>query len=162
VGLRLQPVDGVIDLSPDRPLRLQGRHGFQLSVSAPAHKAFFAALCEVAPARVSFAAALTRATGLLHQSGFDEMPPAKPLAEGLARLFAIDQCDLLLAGAGHWLNLSLDPAPSPLMRHQARTGRQITNRWHEPVELEETDRRWVAGERASDRAATLIRTGLAF
>lgn len=162
VGLRLQPVGGVIDLSLNEPLRLTGRHGFQLSVSAPAHKAFFAALCEVAPARVSFAKALARATHLLRESGSDETPQAAPLAEGLARLFAADQCDLLLAGAGNWLDLSPEPAPSPLMRYQARTGHQVTNRWHEAVDLDEADRRWVAGETRSAREAALVRTGLAF
>ncbi|MEP6668161.1 MAG: class I SAM-dependent methyltransferase [Chthoniobacter sp.] len=161
VGLHLQPVDGVIDLSPGRPLQLRGRHDFLMSVSAPAHKAFFAALCEVAPARVPFAAALRRATGLLHQSGFDETPEAGPLSEGLARLFAVDQCDLLLTGGGDWLDLSPAPAPSALMRYQAREGRQVTNRWHEPVTLDAGDRSWVAGEAASAREAVLVRTGLA-
>ena len=144
VGLRLQPAGGVIDLSLNEPLRLTGRHGFQLSVSAPVHKAFFAALCEVAPARVPFSAALARATFLLREGGSDETPTAVPLAEGLARLFAVDQCDLLLAGAGGWLNAAPTPAPSALMRYQARTGHQVTNRWHENVELE---RRWVAARR---------------
>jgi hypothetical protein len=162
VGLRLQPAEGVIDLSLNQPLRLAGQHGFQLSVSAPAHKAFFAALCEVAPARVSFARALSRAANLLHEGGSNETLQAAPLAEGLARLFAIDQCDLLLAGAGRWLDLSPNPAPSPLMRYQARTGYQVTNRWHEGVTLEEADRLWVAGEGASVREAALIRTGLAY
>jgi SAM-dependent methyltransferase len=162
VGLHMQPAEGVIDLSPDRPLRLAGRNGFQLSISAAAHKAFFAALCEVAPARVSFSAALARATHLLHEAGFDEIPKPEPLTEGVARLFAIDQCDLLLAGAGDWLDLSPQAAPSSLMRYQARTGRKITNRWHETVDLEEADRRWVAGEGPSIREAALVRTGLAF
>ena len=162
VSLRLQPAGGVIDLSLNQPLRLVGRHGFQLSVSVPAHKAFFAALCEVVPARVSFAAALARATYLLREGGLDEVPPAGPLAEGLARLFAADQCDLVLTGAGDWLHLSPEPAPSPLMRYQARTGHQVTNRWHEAVDLNDADRRWVAGEAASTREAMLVRTGLAF
>ena len=82
--------------------------------------------------------------------------------QGLARLFAADQCDLLLAGRGDWLQLAHEPAPSPLMRHAARAGFQVTNRWHEPVELDAADRRWVAGEGPSDREALLVRTGLAF
>ncbi len=118
-------------------------------MSAPAHKAFFAALCEVAPARVPFAAALARARYLLREGGSGETLPAQPLAEGLARLFAADQCDLLLAGDGAWLDLAPEPAPSALMRYQARTGHRVTNRWHEPVTLEEADRLWVAGEAPS-------------
>lgn len=162
IGLRMQPADGVIDLSPNRPLRLAGRHGFQLSVTAPAHKAFFAALCEAAPARVTFPAAMARATYLLREAGYDEPFQPGPLTEGVARLFAIDQCDLVLAGTGEWLHLSPQPAPSPLMRYQARAGYKITNRWHETVQLEEADRRWVAGEGSSERESVLVRTGLAF
>jgi hypothetical protein len=47
------------------------------------------------------------------------------------------------------------------MRHQARTGLHVTNRWHEVVELTEEDRQWVAGEAHSPREAALVRTGLA-
>jgi hypothetical protein len=47
------------------------------------------------------------------------------------------------------------------MRHQAKTGLHVTNRWHEIVELTEEDRRWVAGEAPSSRAPALVRTGLA-
>jgi hypothetical protein len=111
---------------------------------------------------VPFAAALARATHLLREGGSDETPQAGPLAEGLAKLFTIDQCDLLLAGGGDWLHLSPQPAPSPLMRYQARTGHQVTNRWHEGVDLDEADRLWVAGETTSTREAALVRTGLAF
>jgi hypothetical protein len=162
VGLHLRPAEGRIDLAPEAPLRLVGRHGFQLSVSAPAQKAFFAALCEVAPARVLFADALARATHLLLQTGEFIFPQAGPLAAGIARLFAIDQCDLLLAGSGEWLNLAREPAPSPLMRYQAQSGLAVTSRWHENVTLSEDDRRWVAGETFSPNEAALIRTGLAF
>jgi SAM-dependent methyltransferase len=162
LGLHLRPVDGLIDLSPGVPLRLAGRHGFQLSVSAPVQKAFFAALCEVAPARVSFAEALAQAARLLSQAAQPATPEAGPLAAGIAKLFAIDQCDLLLAGDGDWLHLSRDPKPSPLMRHQACAGLHITNRWHEVVELSGDDRHWVAGEVSTASEAALVRTGLAF
>jgi hypothetical protein len=162
IGLRMQPADGVIDLSPNQPLRLAGRHGFQLSVAAPGHKAFFAAFCEAAPARVAFSAATARAAHLLREAGYAEALQSEALAEGVGRLFAIDQCDLMLAGKGQWLHLSPEPVPSPLMRYQAREGREITNRWHETVELEEADRRWVAGEAPSKRESALVRTGLAF
>jgi hypothetical protein len=86
----------------------------------------------------------------------------EPLAAGLAKLLAIDQCDLLLAGGGEWLNLSPNPAPSALMRHQSCHGLHVTNRWHEVVELSADERRWVAGEAAAANEAALIRTGLAF
>jgi len=93
-----------------------------------------------------------------------DLPPdldSGPLALGLVRLFKIDQCDLLLAGDGQWLRPAEAPAPSPLMRHQARAGLHVTNRWHEVVELTEEDRRWVAGDAHSPREAALVRTGLA-
>jgi hypothetical protein len=80
----------------------------------------------------------------------------------MAKLFAIDQCDLLLPGAGDWLHLSPKPEPSLLMRHQAHSGLAVTNRWHEVVTLSEEDRRWVAGESFASNEAALVRTGLAF
>ena len=162
IGLHLRPADGMIDLSPGVSLRLVGRHGFQLSVSAPAQKAFFGALCEVAPARVAFGDAVKRAQHLLAQSGQAPVVDPAPMAAGLARLFAIDQCDLVLAGSGEWLHLSSSPAPSALMRHQARRGLHVTNRWHEVVDLTDEGRRWVAGEGPSANEAALVRTGLAF
>lgn len=161
VGFHLRAVDGRIDLAAGVPLRLLGRHDFLLSVEKPAQKAFFAALCEAFPQRIAFSQAVTRAVELLHEHGLTGEVDSAPLAVGLVKLFAIDQCDLLLAGEGAWLRLSEQPAPSPLMRHQARTGLHVTNRWHEVVELTEADRRWVAGETASSRAATLVRSGLA-
>jgi SAM-dependent methyltransferase len=161
IGLYARPADGRIDLSPGVPLRLVGRHGFQLSVSAPAQKAFFAALCEAAPARVSFTDTLDRAAQLLRQSGQPSVVDPEPLAAGVARLFAVDQCDLLLAGRGDWLPLSGTPAPSPLMRYQARHGLHVTNRWHEVVDLSEDDRRWTVGEISTANGRALIRTGLA-
>jgi hypothetical protein len=142
-------------------LRLTGRHGFQLSVSAPGQKAFFAALCEAAPARVPFVDALARAAELLRLAGQPAALEAGLLAVGVAKLFAIDQCDLLLQGRGDWISRAPTPAPSPLMRHQARSGLHVTNRWHEVVELSAEDRRWVAGEASAANAAALIRTGLA-
>jgi SAM-dependent methyltransferase len=162
VGLHLQPADGRIDLSPGVPLVLTGRHDFRLSISAPAQKAFFAALCEIAPARVLFADALKRAGILLREMGLPPDQDPAPLAAGLARLFTIDQCDLMLPGAGEWLHLTPAPAPSPLMQHQARAGFAVTNRWHEVVNLSPVDRGWVAGHASTNREPYLIRTGLAF
>jgi hypothetical protein len=159
--LYLRPDDGRIDLAPGVPLRLSGRHGFQLSVSASGQKAFFAALCEAAPARLPFAAALARAAELLDQTGAPSVIDPGPLAIGMAKLFAADQCDVMWLGAGDWLTCSPTPAPSTLMRFQARSGLHVTNRWHEIAELSADERRWVAGEASAVNAAALIRTGLA-
>ncbi len=161
VGFHLRAVEGRIDLAEGVPLRLLGRHNFVLSIEKPAQKAFFAALCEAYPHRVAFSQAVTRAVELLQQHGLPAELDSAPLAVGLLKLFAIDQCDLLLAGDGAWLRLSETPAPSPLMRHQARIGLHVTNRWHEVVDLTAADRRWVAGEIRAPRAAALIQSGLA-
>ena len=161
VGLHLRAAEGRIDLTAAAPLRLLGRHNFLLSIEKPAQRAFFAALCEAFPHRIVFARAVSRAAELLRQHGLPDALDSAPLAAGLVKLFAIDQCDLLLAGDGQWLRLAPAPAPSPLMRHQARTGLHVTNRWHEVVELTDEDRRWVAGEVASPRESAFIRTGLA-
>jgi len=161
VGLHLRAVEGRIDLTDAAPLRLLGRHNFLLSIEKPAQRAFFAALCEAFPHRIAFAQAVTRAIELLQQHGLPPELDSAPLAVGLVKLFAIDQCDLLLAGDGHWLRPPAAPVATPLMRHQARTGLHVTNRWHEVVELTDEDRRWVAGEAHSPREAALVRSGLA-
>ena len=161
VGLHLRAVEGRIDLVSAAPLRLLGRHNFLLSIDKPAQRAFFAALCEAFPHRIAFAQAATRAVELLRQHGLPAELDSAPLALGLVKLFMIDQCDLLLAGDGHWLRPPAVPDASPLMRHQARTGLHVTNRWHEVVELTEEDRRWVAGESHSPREAALVKSGLA-
>lgn len=161
VGFHLRAVESRIDLGGAAPLRLLGRHNFVLSIEKPAQRAFFAALCEVYPQRVTFAQAISRATELLQQCKLPPELDSGPLAVGLARLFRIDQCDLLLAGSGQWLKPAEAPVASPLMRHQARTGLHVTNRWHEVVELTEEDRKWVAGEAHSPREAALVKSGLA-
>jgi SAM-dependent methyltransferase len=160
VRLRLWPADGRIDLTPDVPARLQGRHEFHLSVEKPAQKAFFAALCEARPGGLPFPAALSRAAELLRQTGQPDTIDAGLLAAGIARLFTIDQCDLLLTGDGEWLRVSESPAPTPLMRHQAAHDLAVTNRWHENVELTTDERRWLAGEAVTVNEAALLRSGL--
>ncbi len=161
VGLHLRAIEGRIDLTGSAPLRLLGRHNLVLSIEKPAQRAFFAALCEAYPHRIAFAQAVTRAMELLQQHGLPADLDSAPLALGLVKLFKIDQCDLLLAGSGHWLRPPAVPEASPLMRHQARSGLHVTNRWHEVVELTDEDRRWVAGEAHSPREAALVRSGLA-
>ena len=155
------PAGGRIDLAPGAALRLRGRHGFAMDVVKPAQKAFFAALCEAAPARVGFDAALRRAGELLAAGGLAETPDPAQLAAGMLKLFTADQLDLALAGTGEWLRASPHPAPSPLMRHQARHGLPVVNRWHENVDVSADQRRWLAGEPVLVDEAALVRTGLA-
>ena len=159
--LHMFPADGRIDLASGATLRLAGRHGFTMDVVKPAQKAFFAALCEAAPARVTFDAALRRAGELLTAGGFAEAPDAAQLAAGMLKLFTADQLDLALAGTGDWLRTSPQPAPSPLMRHQARHALPVVNRWHENVGLSPEQRRWLAGEPVLVDEAAMVRTGLA-
>ncbi len=159
--LHMFPTDGRIDLAPGVTLRLAGRHGFTMDVVKPAQKAFFAALCEAAPARITFDAALRRAGELLAAGGLAEPPDPAQLAAGMLKLFTVDQLDLALAGTGAWLRTSPQPAPSPLMRHQARHALPVVSRWHENVELSPEQRRWLAGESVLVDEAALVRTGLA-
>lgn len=161
VGFHLRAIEARVDLKGEVPMRLLGRHNFVLSVEKPAQRAFFAALCEAFPQRITFVQAIARATELLQQCGLPPELDSAQMAVGLVQLFKIDQCDLLLAGDGRWLRPAEAPVSSPLMRHQARAGLHVTNRWHEVVELTEEDRRWVAGEAHSPREAALVRTGLA-
>ncbi len=161
VILHLWPVDGRIELRSAAPLRLSGRHDFQISVENPMQKAFLAALCEARPGPLAFREALARAAELLRASGHPDALDAAALAAGLLRLFTLDQCDLLLAGEGSWLHATLPPTPSPLMRHQASHDLPVVNRWHHVVDLSPDDRRWVAGEAASANESALVRSGLA-
>lgn len=161
VGLHLRAVEPRIDLTSSAPLRLLGRRNFLLSVEKPAQRAFFAALCEAHPHRIPFVHAITRATEFLRQAGLPPEVDSGLLAAGILKLFTIDQCDLLLAGGGNWLRPAEAPEASPLMRYQARSGHRVANRWHEIVELDEEDRRWVAGEAHSPRESALVRSGLA-
>lgn len=160
VRLHLWPVDGRIDLAPGASVRLQGRHGFQLSIEKPAQKAFFAALCETKPGALPFPAALARAAELLQQSGQSMAADSAQLAAGVAKLFSIDQCDLLLTGDGTWLQWSDLPAPTALMRFQAAHGHEVTNRWHENVAVTSDERRWLAGEAVEVNSQALLRSGL--
>ena len=47
------------------------------------------------------------------------------------------------------------------MRHQARHGLPVVNRWHENVDLSAEQRRWLAGEPVLVDEAAMVRTGLA-
>ena len=161
LAIHMFPPDGRIDLAPGAAVRLAGRHGFAMDVVKPAQKAFFAALCEAAPARLAFDAALRRAGELLAAAGLAETPDPAQLAAGMLKLFTADQLDLALAGTGEWLRTAPHPEPTPLMRHQARHGLPVANRWHENVDLSADQRRWLAGEPVLVDEAALVRTGLA-
>lgn len=160
VRLHLWPENGRIDLAATTAVRLVGRHNFQLAVEKPEQKAFFAALCEARPGALTFPEAISRAAELLRQAGHFATPDAALLAAGVAKLFSIDQCDLLLAGDGIWLRRSDHPAPTALMRHQAAHGFDVTNRWHENVAVTSDERRWLAGETVNVNDAALLRSGL--
>jgi SAM-dependent methyltransferase len=161
VGLHLRATEGHFDLTSPAPMRLLGRHNFLLSIEKPAQRAFFAALCEAFPHRIAFPQAVARAGEMLQQQNLPAEVDSAQLAIGLAKLFTMDECDLLLAGKGEWLRPPSAPEASPLMRHQARAGLHVTNRWHEVVDLTEEDRCWVAGKAHSPREAALVRSGLA-
>jgi SAM-dependent methyltransferase len=158
VGFHMFPADGRIDLAPGAPLKLEGRHGFAMTVNDAAQKAFFAALCEAAPARIRFGDACKRAGDLLRIAGITAPMDEALLRTGVLKLFTADQLDLVLAGSGEWLRQK--PAPSPLMRWQAAHRFGVASRWHETVALSENDRRWLAGEDIPGVAEALLRTGL--
>ncbi len=139
IGFYMFPTDGRIDLAPGQPLRLEGRHGFTMSVENAAQKAFFAALCEAAPARISFPDACARAAELLGNHGLPTPMDDTLLCGGVLSLFTADQLDLVIAGTGQWLRPA--SAPSALERWQAANGYGVTNRWHESVALSEEQRR---------------------
>lgn len=160
LALHMSPPDGRIVLAPEVTLRLTGRHNFAMDVVKPAQKAFFAALCEAAPARLPFDEVLRRAGELLTAGGIAETPDPAQLAAGMLKLFTVDQIDLALAGSGEWLRNSPYRAPSPLMRHQARRALPVVSRWHENVELSAAQRRGLAGDSDLVDEAALVRTGL--
>src|SRR4029078_12847001 len=72
IGFRMWPAEGQIDLAPGVALRLVGPNGFQMGVEKRTQKAFFAALCEVAPGRIPFGAAIRRARELADLAGATE------------------------------------------------------------------------------------------
>jgi SAM-dependent methyltransferase len=160
IGFRMVPSDGRIVLPAGFPLRLRGSHDFAMAVDRPEQKAFFAALCEAAPGRITFSDACARAVSLLTQAGIAEPLDPDLIAHGILKLFTIDQLDLLLAGTGDWLATSATPAPSPLTRALARRRLPLINRWHETVAVSQIERQWLAGDTAIQDANALLRTGL--
>jgi SAM-dependent methyltransferase len=143
LGLRLQPVSDGVDLAPGVKLRFTGPTGLTLEFAGSAEKALLAALALAAPARMPYAAAVAAANALLDQCGLPSIQDEPALCDELYRLFSLDALDLLLAGDGSWLRTSAEPAPSSIMRFEARRGTAVTNRWHEPVDLTPEGREWL-------------------
>jgi hypothetical protein len=160
IGFRMWPADDHIDLAPGSALRLVGSNGFQIGVEKPGQKAFFAALCEAAPARVPFTAALRRAHDLVQSAGLNEQIDEDFLAKGVLKLFTADQCDLLLSIDRDWICASPKDCHSGLIRYQAANGLPVVNRWHETVDLSDDQRRFLAGERVQVDEEALRQSGL--
>jgi hypothetical protein len=154
--------NGEIDLAAGSAMRLIGNNDFQLGVEKPSQKAFFAALCEAAPDRIPFGAAIRRARELLIKAGISEPIGEQLLAKGVLRLFTIDQCDLILSSERTWLSVETNVRPSTLVRYQAAQNLPVVNRWHETVDLSEDERRFLAGSDVAVDENALRKTGLIF
>jgi hypothetical protein len=159
LGLRWPIADGKVDLAPGAPLRLTGP-GAVLNFHRPIEKAFLAGLAEAAPTRIAFSDALERAHQLLQRVGLPAPEDDDTLRAEILRLFSIDALDLILAGDGAWLRASTSPAPSRLMRYQARGGFALTNRWHEQIELTPEGRHALSDPAQSINESALHQAGL--
>ncbi len=162
IGFRMWPADDQIDLAPGAALHLVGSNNFQIGVEKPGQKAFFAALCEAAPERVPFTVAIRRARELLAAAAITEEIDEGLLAKGILKLFTVDQCDLILSNDRDWFSSAERLQPSRLMRYQAGNDLPVVNRWHESVELNDEQRRFLAGDAAIVDEAALRKTGLLF
>lgn len=143
IGTRLHLERPEVDLRPGYPMQVVGGHGVKFIVSDPVQKAFLAILIGRAPERILFAEALADAVAALAQSGISPVVDEMVLMHAVARLFSIDQVDLLLVGESDWLSPDVS-APSTLMRHQARADLAVVNLWHENVELNAVQRAQIA------------------
>ena len=135
IGARLHLPSGPMDLSPGIPVVFVAHNGLQLPISDSAEKAALVILGSAAPVRVPFTDLLAKTNTLLASASLPAVEDPSSLCHFFLRLFSLDALDLLLAGDGEWLALSERPAPSPLMRGEARQGLQVTNRWHETIAL---------------------------
>lgn len=119
-----------VDLRPGIAIQVAGKHGVQFAISDPALKAILGVLIAAAPERITFAVAVERAHQALSTTGVQAELNEDLLCHALAKLFTIDQLDLLFTGSTAWLN---SPEPTPLMRYQAEHSLPVVNRWHETV-----------------------------
>jgi SAM-dependent methyltransferase len=160
LGLRWPIPDGKVDLAPGAPLRLSGPNSIARDFHRPLEKAFLAGLAEAAPTRVPFSDALERAHQLLQRVALPAPDDDAALRAELLRLFSIDAIDLVLIGEGQWLRTGNPPAPSELMRYQARGGFALTNRWHEQIDLTPEGRRALADPSHMVNESALHQAGL--
>jgi SAM-dependent methyltransferase len=144
LGLRMRPAESRVNLGPGEGMRMNGPNGLSLDFDQPAEKAMLSALAQAAPARAPFWETFEAANRLLQQSGLPPADPSVDLCGMLYRLFTFDALDLALTGAGEWLKTGQPPAPSALMRYQARKGVSSVNRWHERVDLTPGGREYLA------------------
>lgn len=145
LGIHLGVADARIDLQTGVPLQVIGRHNLRLSIDKPFQKAFIATLIAARPDRITYAEARHRAEDLLRRGNLPTEIDDDFMAVALFRLFALDQLDLMLAGNGEWLKTNPKPTVSALVRHQAQQALPIVNRWHENMNLNATEKRWLAG-----------------
>ncbi len=137
------------------PWELAGPRGVVATTVEASAKALLAALAQVAPERLPFAALLAKACEIMTPHALAAAPTEALAQDFFGQLLALDAVDLLLAGGGDWLRLSPAPAPSPLMKLTAARGWPVTNRWHEPVGLTEAGRHWLAGDHHDGNPAAL-------
>jgi SAM-dependent methyltransferase len=137
--------DPHVNLQPGAPMRVVGQHEVKLSLDHPFHKAFFATLIGVAPHRIPFPAAFAEARRQLERFHIEAEHSEEAICLLVQKFFTLDQVDLQLAGSGEWLRDRTPPEPGALMRWQARNAYPIVNRWHETVELQANEKRWLAG-----------------
>ena len=159
LGLRMRPTETRVNLGPGAAMRMSGPNELSLEYDQPAEKAMLSALAQAAPARVAFWQAYESANRLLQQAA---LPPADPTADlcgPLFRLFTLDALDVALIGDGEWLKTGQPPAPSALMRYQAKKGVTAINRWHETVDLTPGGREYIANPSPQPQEGAL-RAGL--
>ena len=134
-----------VNLQPGVPMRVVGRHDVKLSLDHPLDKAFLATLIGVAPHRIPFPAAFAEARRQLERFQIKAEYSEEAISLLVQKLFTLDQVDLQLAGSGAWLRDRIPPEPSALMRWQSQNAYPIVNRWHETVEIQANEKRWLAG-----------------
>jgi SAM-dependent methyltransferase len=134
-----------VNLQPGAPMRVAGRHEVKLSLDHPFDKAFLATLIGVAPHRIPFSAAIAEARRQLDRFQIKVECSEEAICLLVQKFFTLDQVDLQLAGGGSWLIDRAPAEPSALMRWQSQNAYPIVNRWHETVEIQANEKRWLAG-----------------
>lgn len=160
IGLRLRPADGKVDLRPRVAMRMLGPNNLTLDFDGSEIKAFLAALAQAGTVRMAFPAIVENANRFLRQVGLPEIGDESALCAELFRLFSLDAIDLLLAGDGGLLHTAERPAPSALMRYQARENFALANRWHELIDLTAEGRAALADPAQQPSEAALQQAGL--